>query len=121
MAIDSQDYALIYKYREKFPEGDSCAILGDCSIWGDFKDLGFKRVDTFDILGNPTYKVDLNEPLDSKYLDKYDWVIDSGTLYCCFNPAMVLKNMTDMIKDKGCCLHTSNLCGWFRCIKSFMS
>tara|TARA_R110000824_G_scaffold351071_2_gene538067 strand:+ start:13134 stop:13772 length:639 start_codon:yes stop_codon:yes gene_type:complete len=113
MAIDSQDYALIYKYREKFPEGDSCAILGDCSIWGDFKDLGFKRVDTFDILGNPTYKVDLNEPLDSKYLDKYDWVIDSGTLYCCFNPAMVLKNMTDMIKDKGCCLHTSNLCGWF--------
>ena len=113
MAIATEDYALIAAYRDKFPEGDSCAILGDCNITGDLGRLGFKHIDTFDILGNPTHKVNLSELLDEKYFDKYDWVIDPGTLYCCFNVSMVLKNITRMLKDTGCCLHTSNLCGWF--------
>ena len=113
MAIEPNDFSLISKYRDKFPEGDSCALIGDCTIAGDLEALGFSKVDSFDILGNPTYTVDLNEPLDKKHLNKYDWVIDSGTLYCCFNPAMVLKNITSMLKDTGCSFHTSNLCGWF--------
>ena len=113
MAIEAEDYELIAEYRRKYPEGESCAILGDCNISGDLKALGFSTIDTFDILGDPTYKVNLNEPLDDIHLGKYDWVIDSGTLYCCFNVSMVLRNVTRMLKDKGCSLHTSNLCGWF--------
>ena len=113
MAIVKEDYDLIREFKARHNKGSSCAILGDCRITGDLKDLGFDVVDTFDILGNPTHKVDLNKPLEAEHLGKYDWVIDSGTLYCCFNPAMVLQNITNMLKDTGYCLHTSNLCGWF--------
>ena len=119
MAIKDSDFAMFKFYREKFPEGDTLAILGDCSFHmagGEKafkKGLGFTTVDTFDINGNPTYKVDLNEPLDEKLFSKYDWIIDSGTLYCCFNVPMVLKNMLSLLKDSGCCVHTSNLVGFF--------
>ena len=115
MAVEAEDFKLISRYRQKFSTGTSCAILGDCHIADNLnlKDLGFDKVDTFDILGDPTYKVDLNQPISNQFFNKYDWVIDSGTLYCCFNIAGVLENILNMLKDDGCCLHTSNLCGWY--------
>ncbi len=118
MAIEPADFDLFRSIREQNQEGETCAILGDCNIYGQsidsFKDvMGFSSVDTFDVNGNPTHKIDLNEPLGDEFEKTYDWVIDSGTLYCCFDPCSVFRNILLMLKDKGCVIHTSNLCGFF--------
>tara|TARA_R100001015_G_C4632504_1_gene196130 strand:+ start:3722 stop:4360 length:639 start_codon:yes stop_codon:yes gene_type:complete len=113
VAIEPEDFSLLQSYRKQFSDGNVCAILGDCAINGNFDVLGFSEVETFDINGNPTNKLNLNEPIPSEFHNKYDWVIDSGTLYCCFNIAMVLENITNMLKDNGCVFHTSNLSGFY--------
>ena len=117
MAIENEDFILMQEAREIFPTGTKCAILGDCHIHiglDEFKKLlGFDIVETFDINGDPTHKVDLNEPLDESFHNQYDWIIDSGTLYCCFDVSTVLQNITNMLKDKGGVLHTGNLCGFY--------
>jgi len=118
MAIEPEDFHLLKTIRQQNPEGESCAILGDCHIYGhsldSFKDsMGFATLDTFDINGSPTYKIDLNEPVSKQLEKKYDWVIDSGTLYCCFDPCTVFRNILFMLKESGCVMHTSNLCGFF--------
>ena len=118
MAIEPEDLAMMKKVREEYSDGSSCAILGDCHIYNETyksfaEKMNFSRIDTFDINGNPTYKVDLNEELPEQFHGVYDWVIDSGTIYCCFDVSTVFKNMLLMLKNKGCVVHTSNLTGWF--------
>ena len=100
--------------------GKNCAILGDCIFWydggskEDFKNkFGFERVDTFDILGNPSYRVDLNEPLHEDFRFKYDCVIDGGTLYSMFDVAMGFKNILHLLKPNGVVWHESSLAGHF--------
>ena len=91
MAIELDDLRLLKLFRDSFREGQSCAILGDCEQshvagLGNFKrQLNFVNVDTFDVNGDPTYKVDLTEPIDEALFGKYDWVIDCGTMQCCFD------------------------------------
>ena len=117
MAIEPEDFALLKEARQISPELGACAILGDCNIHvglDQFKrELNFDVVDTFDVNGDPTYKVDLNEPLAEFLHHKYDWVIDSGTLYCCFDIATALQNILNILKDTGNVVHTSNLSGFY--------
>ena len=118
MAIEPADLLVLKRMRAENSSGDSCAILGDCHIQNhsirDFKRImGFNNVHTFDINGNPTYKKDLNYLLSEDLQDSYDWVIDSGTLYCCFDPCTVLQNILLLLKNKGCVFHTGNLAGFF--------
>tara|TARA_Y100000361_G_C11152400_1_gene341958 strand:- start:1637 stop:2287 length:651 start_codon:yes stop_codon:yes gene_type:complete len=117
MAIESSDYELIKHLRNENPNGKKLAILGDCHVHAGIENLSnemkFETIETFDVMGNPTHKLDLNEPLDEKFMSKYDWVIDSGTLYCCFDIATVMKNILYMLKDDGKVLHTGNLVGFF--------
>jgi len=118
MAIEKEDLELFLSFRQQNPQGRNCAILGDCKIYESdieqfSKLMNFDVVHTFDINGNPTYKIDLNEELPEHFYDKYDWVIDSGTLYCCFDVSTVLKNISNMLKEEGCIIHTANLAGFF--------
>jgi hypothetical protein len=126
MAIEKADYDFIKQRRERdFAANDAnksggrLAILGDCqfhhpSSLQEFKEsTNFAQVDTFDIQGNPTYKVDLNEPLPEEFAGRYDWVIDSGTLHCCFDIATVMANIIKMVKMNGKVFHSSNLAGFF--------
>ena len=118
MAIEDSDFNIFKQMRNKYPQGGSCAILGDCHFYGmsidHFKQvMGFDRLDTFDVNGNPTHKLDLNYELGEEFKGQYDWVIDSGTIYCCFDPAMVFKNILHMLKADGCVCHTGNLIGFF--------
>ena len=112
MAIEAEDLQLIRHLREENGTGSTCAILGDCNIYGyDLEAfalmMNFEKVDTFDINGNPTHKINLNEELPEKFKNQYDWVIDSGTLYCCFDVSTALKNILYMLKNEGCVLHTA--------------
>lgn len=118
MAIENNDLQIIINLRDRNPHGSTCAILGDCNIHGHSlesfaKLMRFEEVHTFDVNGDPTYKLNLNEPIPKEIEDKYDWVIDSGTLYCCFDPSTVFKNITNMLKDKGTVIHTGNLSGFY--------
>lgn len=119
MAIEVEDLNLIQKLRSENPEGDSCAILGDCNISGYSSlekfgsDLGFEKVHTFDIVGNPTHKINLNEKIPEDLKGSYDWVIDSGTLYCCFDIATVWENIVSLLTEDGKVLHTSNISGFY--------
>ena len=121
MGFETPDIELFLNLRKLLSKnsGDSCAILGDCHFYyGDtlqqFKDrCGFSTVETFDINGNPTHKLNLQEPLPEDFHGKYDWVVDAGTLYCCFDISAVLKNMMLMLADSGAVFHTSNLVGHF--------
>tara|TARA_Y100001937_G_scaffold117992_1_gene171839 strand:- start:1407 stop:2012 length:606 start_codon:yes stop_codon:yes gene_type:complete len=100
--------------------GKRCAILGDCVFWydggskEDFKNkMGFDVVDTFDILGSPTHKLDLNEEIPDKFHQNYDCVLDMGTLYSMFDVSMGFKNILLMLKKDGVVFHETNLSGHF--------
>ena len=118
MSIEFADYSLISKVRSVNPTGDSCAILGDCtyhyaSATKFATEMKFSKVDTFDANGSPTHKIDLNEDIPKEFHNSYDWLIDSGTMYCCFDVATVFKNITKMVKVGGFVLHTGNLSGFY--------
>ena len=75
MAIEPEDFALFKEARQVSPEPGACAILGDCNIHVGLErfkqELNFNIVDTFDINGKPTYKVDLNEPHAIQNMNAY--------------------------------------------------
>ena len=119
MSIEMADFELIKHIRRMDPSGDVCGILGDCRHYypptreGFAIETGFKTIETFDINGTPTHKVDLNNEVPEEFHNKYDWLIDSGTLYCCFDIATVFKNIMKMVKVGGYVLHTGNLTGFY--------
>lgn len=118
MAIKHVDFRMIQECLQGKAVKE-CAILGDCNIDGGYDSfksaLGLNTLDTFDIEGTPTYKVDLNESLEYPvdFSKQYDLIIDSGTLYCCFDIAQAWKNCLNLLKDAGTIIHTSNLAGFF--------
>ncbi len=105
--------------------GRSVAILGDCRFitsWatGDNaidlehfrKVLGIARIETLDIGGAPTIRMDLHEPLPRDLQGQFDVVIDAGTVHCCFDVARVLENCLGLLKDGGTIFHLSALTGF---------
>jgi len=119
MAIEDSDMEMLVRFRESNPAGTRCAVLGDVSFHSlsgmdEFRHrMKFDTVHTFDINGNPTHKINLNEPLPEELCSQYDWVIDSGTLYCCFNISMAWKNILSLSKESCCIVHTGNLSGFY--------
>jgi len=115
MGIGQYDLQQILDVKRQFPHLTSCAILGDCSYNEGVRkeQLGFDIIDTFDINGNPTHKVDLQDPLGAEFEHKYDIIIDPGTLYCVFDIPACLKNIFHMLKPDGVVIHSANLIGHF--------
>ena len=120
MGFEAPDIDLFLRLRaESAMTNESCAILGDCHFYyGDsaeqFKSrCGFSAVETFDINGSPTHTLDLQKPIPEEFHNKYDWIVDAGTLYCCFDISTVLENMMLMLTDSGTIFHMSNLVGHF--------
>lgn len=119
MSIEIADFELIRHVRKLEQKPAVCAILGDCkhhypaSRTEFANETKFETIDTFDVNGNPTHLVDLNNDIPEEFHNKYDWVIDSGTLYCCFDVATVFKNIMKMVKVGGYVFHTGNLTGFY--------
>jgi len=120
MGIGDQDLNFLLEKRKNYTGGKTCAILGNCTF--HFKNgskekfreiMNFDTVDTFDINGDPTYKLDLQEPLEESFKNKYDWVLDAGTLYCVFDMTSCWKNIIYMLRPDGKIWHQTNLVGHF--------
>ena len=120
MGLGNDDLIELIELKKKYPNIKKCGILGDCSFHysggskEDFKKrLDLDIVETFDINGNPDYKLDLQDKVSSVFEKKYDLIIDPGTLYCVFDIPACLKNIFYMLKDDGVVFHNSNLIGHF--------
>jgi hypothetical protein len=77
------------------------------------KAMGLESVATIDLFGSPTIKVDLQGPIPSEYLGKFDLIVDAGTLFCCFDIAAVWRNILGMLTDSGSVFHQAGLTGYF--------
>jgi len=138
MGLEKEDLQKIAEFRSKHSEGNAMAMLGDCHFHFDnaylqeicrqisdinlqapaslpsfAKALNFSIVESFDVYGRPTVKWDLHEPIPEAYRNKFDWVVDAGTTFCCFDVSAVFKNICLMLKNNGCVLHISGLTGYF--------
>lgn len=67
-----------------------------------FKNLGFDA-DFFDFEKNRGFEkiIDLNYPIASDYISKYDLVLDTGTLEHCFNVGTAFVNMCQLVANNG--------------------
>lgn len=67
------------------------------------KYLGAVNVDSFDFSNYENAKIihDFNKPVDDVYKNKYDLVIDGGTLEHVFNFPVAIKNCMEMVKVGG--------------------
>jgi hypothetical protein len=125
------DVCLLDRFAELGKQHDlfsnrSVLILGDCKFytpWASgnnatdllyFKELlGLARVESIDIAGNPSIRLDLQGRITSDFDGQFDVVIDAGTLFWCFDIAAVLKNCLTMLKDRGDMIHVCALTGHF--------
>lgn len=101
--------------------GKRVAILGDCQFGvpggpeslDEFKQkYQLEQVDTFDINGSPSQRIDLNIPVPESFHCRYDWVIDAGTAFCCFDPAQVMRNIHNMLSVDGRVFQFASLFGY---------
>jgi hypothetical protein len=137
MALERQDVKKLLQFRRQFTGGAAALILGDChlhfsrgylaelaptagldnssegaSLADVARALGFESLHTVDLFGKPTIRFDLHGGSPPQELvAKYDWVIDAGTAYCCFDVAAVLKNMLAFLKPDGCVYQHASLVG----------
>lgn len=139
MAIEKKDLKLLAELRKCYPKGDDLCILGDCYFHFNNKQLNkicgikkngpdnmsrtdldsfksamnFKKAETLDMEGSPTIKLDLQKPIPKDLENRFDWIIDAGTLFWCFDIATVWKNVLSMLKEDGCVFHLNAMSGYF--------
>lgn len=79
------------------------ANMGGISDVTYFSSLGLDTVESCDIsdIDGATYVLDLNRPVPDSLHDKYDLIIDSGTLEHVFDLPQVLRNLHLMLKPNG--------------------
>jgi hypothetical protein len=77
------------------------------------KILRFKNTATLDINGKATITLDLTQPIPIEYLSKFDYIIDAGVLFYCFDPGVVLKNLFKMLRPHGTIAHITAVSGFY--------
>src|SRR5580698_5946813 len=100
MGIDSAflDRLVSIGTSERIFPGGSVLILGDCKFYtpwasGDnardrshFQNAyRLTRLETVDIAGAPSIRLDLQEALPGALRNQFDMIIDAGTLFWCFD------------------------------------
>ena len=75
--------------------------------------LGFKNVETLDINGKASLNLNLQNKLPKSQVSQYDFIIDSGVLFWCFDPGLALKNIYKMARKGGILFHICALSGHY--------
>lgn len=103
--------------RHGLPAGKFRAANAECAYAEPvFEALGAKRLESLDNSDFEGAKMvhDLNEPIPSAWRERFDVVLDGGTLEHVFNFPMALRNSMELLRVGGrLFLHTcaNNLCG----------
>ena len=128
MAIELVTYELLKSLNLRFPAAISgnVAVLGDCKFYlpgviddnakglARFaQDFRLSSANTIDLYGRPTIRCDLHEPIARELRNRFDTVVDAGTMSFCFNVPMIWRNILDMLKNRGHVFHLSSLTGYF--------
>lgn len=97
-----------YGYSKKSDQ-DKASWTGNSSDEFLFKILGFEKVESFDAdsFEGSTYQYDFNNEIPEIFHQKYDCIIDGGTLEHIFNTPQALKNIRKMLKIGGVIVHIS--------------
>ena len=79
-----------------------------------FKIIGFERVHVIDYSDYEGADIicDLNEPVQLEYYNRFDYIIDGGTLEHIFDIAQAMKNITHMLRVNGIVYHGVPSDGW---------
>jgi hypothetical protein len=139
MGLTKSDLGELALLRKKYPDGLRCLFLGSCDFFlsnkecatlmgqaadhlgaphdrltlsGFGKSFGFDTVDSVDLAGHPTLTYDLHEPLPEHLKESYDWVIDGGVLFWCFDIPAVLRNVLFTAKSDAVLVHFNALSGF---------
>jgi hypothetical protein len=85
------------------------------SAEGVFRSLGASSLESLDYHGTPqaTIQCNLNYPLDRKYYEHYDTILDGGTIEHIFNVEACLQNMVKLLKICGNIIHINPCQGYF--------
>ncbi|CAM8386593.1 hypothetical protein MCEET85_00851 [Candidatus Methylopumilus planktonicus] len=75
--------------------------------------LGFSVVNTLDINGKADYKIDITKKIPQHFIGKYDFIIDCGVLFYCFNPGMALCNLARITSKNGRVIHITAITGHY--------
>jgi SAM-dependent methyltransferase len=82
---------------------------GESTLTDDeyLKWLGFSSVDSleYSTMDGATIAHDLNKPLPKELYNKFDWIIDGGTLEHCFDVREFMSTMIRLLKPGGHILH----------------
>jgi len=75
--------------------------------------LGFLSVDSieYSLMDGATIAQDLNEPLKMELYNRFDWIIDGGTLEHCFDVKEYMSSMIKLLKPGGHILHINPSAG----------
>lgn len=78
------------------------------------KMLGFNRTESMDVFDNekPTYIHDLNDPVPAALHDKFDTIMDFGTLDHVYDMRTAIANIVDMLKVGGTVIIYDAMIGW---------
>jgi SAM-dependent methyltransferase len=108
------------EYKNRCSEGENAPL--SCYKFHDYADefltriLGAEQVSTVDYstYENATIVHDMNSPISEQFFNKFDAVIDGGTLEHVFNIPVALQNLANVTKPGGSIFITvpsNNLCG----------
>ncbi len=79
-----------------------------------FRMLRFTSIESIDAFDNesPTILWNLNEPVATKYHDKFDLILDIGVLEHVFDIRQCIENLVNMLKENGVIVFCVPLYGW---------
>lgn len=94
---------------DKNSNQDKASWTGNASDEFLFKILGFEKIESIDADGfeGSTYQYDFNNEIPEIFNQKFDYIIDGGTLEHIFNTPQALKNIRKMLKIGGVIVHIS--------------
>lgn len=92
-----------YDTSNKIPSWEGTLRAKNTNAQSLFKILGADNVYVADISDyeNPDFLIDLNYPVDPAYHDRFDTIVDVGTLEHLFDVPTALENIIKMLKHNG--------------------
>jgi len=119
LLIDEERFChIMNKVNVKYDREEYASLVKGETIHYDsyrfFKMLGLKEVHALDVMPSDGADIifDLNKELPEDLYEKFDYIIDSGTMEHVFDTANAIKNLSKMLKPGGIIIHILAAAGY---------